>query len=168
MKYIAPNELKKLLDDKKVVLIDVRSDVEYDQEHISGAQSIPLDQIDTFDPLKEKVPVVLYCLSGKRSETACQKLLDRVKDCDVTVLKGGILFWKECGNAIQSHKNNLPLMRQVQISVGTITLAGVILGTLFHPIFYSIPALAGAGLIFAGVTGSCGMAMLLAKMPWNR
>jgi hypothetical protein len=59
-------------------------------------------------------------------------------------------------------------MRQVQISVGTITLAGVILGTLFHPIFYSIPALAGAGLIFAGVTGSCGMAMLLAKMPWNR
>jgi len=59
-------------------------------------------------------------------------------------------------------------MRQVQIAAGALVLCGTLAGTLFNPMFCVIPAFTGTGLIFAGITGICGMAKLLAIMPWNR
>ena len=62
----------------------------------------------------------------------------------------------------------LPLMRQVQIAAGSLALLGVILGYTVSSIFFLLSGFVGAGLILAGVTGFCGMARLLDKMPWNR
>jgi hypothetical protein len=62
----------------------------------------------------------------------------------------------------------LELQRQVQIAVGTMILAGFALAWLVSPWFLALPLFAGAGLVFAGLTGFCGMARLLAAMPWNR
>jgi rhodanese-related sulfurtransferase len=59
-------------------------------------------------------------------------------------------------------------MRQVQIAAGGLVLAGVALGFTVHPVFFGLSAFVGAGLALAGVTGFCGMARLLAVMPWNR
>ncbi|MGE0851286.1 MAG: DUF2892 domain-containing protein [Hyphomicrobiaceae bacterium] len=51
---------------------------------------------------------------------------------------------------------------------GSLILLGVGLGQFIAPVFYGLAALVGAGLTFAGVSGWCGMAKLLALMPWNR
>lgn len=65
-------------------------------------------------------------------------------------------------------KQPLELMRQVQMAAGGLILTGAALGTFVHPSFYGLCAFVGAGLFLAGATGFCGMARLLAVMPWNR
>jgi len=59
-------------------------------------------------------------------------------------------------------------MRQVQIVVGALSAAGTILALAVNRWFAVLPLVIGCGLLFAGVTGTCGMALLLARMPWNR
>ncbi len=54
-----------------------------------------------------------------------------------------------------------------QIAAGGLTLLGVILGYTVHGGFFLISGFVGAGLMLAGMTGFCGMARLLEKMPWN-
>ncbi|AHC45642.1 rhodanese-related sulfurtransferase [Achromobacter xylosoxidans NBRC 15126 = ATCC 27061] len=56
----------------------------------------------------------------------------------------------------------------MQIAAGSLTLLGIMLGISVSPWFYALPAFVGAGLIFAGVSGFCGLARLLMKAPWNR
>jgi hypothetical protein len=88
---------------------------------------------------------------------------------DVASLEGGIVAWSQAGfNVKKSGSTILPLDRQTQITAGFIGFSGTILGALIHPAFYILPGFIGAGLMFAGLTGWCGMAKLLAKMPWNR
>jgi hypothetical protein len=62
----------------------------------------------------------------------------------------------------------LPLMRQVQIVIGAVSGVGAALALAGDKRFALIPLVTGAGLLFAGLTGTCGLALLLAKMPWNR
>jgi hypothetical protein len=62
----------------------------------------------------------------------------------------------------------MSLERQVRIAAGSLVVLGTVLGAFVHPAFLGLPAFVGAGLIFAGVTDTCGMGMLLARMPWNR
>jgi hypothetical protein len=88
---------------------------------------------------------------------------------DVVSLEGGIVAWSQAGfNVKKSGSTILPLDRQTQITTGFIAFSGTILGALINPGFYILPGFIGAGLMFAGLTGWCGMAKLLAKMPWNR
>jgi hypothetical protein len=49
-----------------------------------------------------------------------------------------------------------------------IELVGALLGIILHPYYAGISAFVGAGLMFAGITDSCAMGMLIAKMPWNQ
>lgn len=169
MKTITTSELKKRLDKDEVLLIDVREPAEHRSECIDGACLIPLGEISIEKLPSTKRPIVIHCRSGKRSADACTKLLASNPSLDVASLEGGIVAWSQSGfNVKKSGSNILPLDRQTQITTGFIAFSGTILGTLINPGFYILPGFIGAGLMFAGLTGWCGMAKLLAKMPWNR
>jgi len=169
MKTITALELKKRLDKDEVLLVDVREPAEHRSESIDGACLIPLGEISIDKLPSTKRPIVIHCRSGKRSADACSKLLASTPSLDVASLEGGIIAWSQAGfNVKKSGSIILPLDRQTQIAVGFIAFFGTILGTLINPVFYVLPGFIGAGLMFAGITGWCGMAKLLAKMPWNR
>lgn len=162
-------ELKKKLAQGEVVLIDVREPFEHQTECIEGACLIPLGDISCSKLPQTDKPLVIHCRSGKRSEEACKKLLSENPSLDIYNLEGGILAWKALGcQVVCPESASIPIDRQVQIAVGAIVLAGVLLGSFVTPWFYLLSGFAGAGLLQAGITGWCGMAKLLAMMPWNR
>ncbi len=169
MKTITASELKKLLDKNEVLLIDVREPAEHSSEYIDGACLIPLGEISIDKLPSTQRPIVIHCRSGKRSIDACAKLLASNHSLDVASLEGGIIAWIQDGfNVKKSGSSVLPLDRQTQIAAGFIVFTGTLLGILINPTFYILPSFIGAGLIFAGITGWCGMTKFLAKMPWNR
>jgi len=169
MKTITASELKKRMDKDEVLLIDVREPAEHRAECIEGACLIPLSEISIEKLPSIKRPIVIHCRSGKRSSDACTKLLAINHSLDIASLEGGIIAWRQSGfNVKKSGSNILPLDRQTQIASGFIAFSGTILGTLINHGFYILPGFIGVGLMFAGLTGWCGMAKLLAKMPWNR
>ncbi len=155
---------------KRVALIDVRTPAEHGEVHIPGSHLMPLDRLD---PAAVKVAAgqadqcVLVCRSGKRAEQAYQKL--QATGCgNLSILEGGVTAWESAGLSVNRGEKAISLERQVRIAAGLLVLTGVILGTWVHPGFYGLSAFVGAGLTFAGITDWCGMAMLLAKMPWNQ
>lgn len=169
MKTITASQLKKKLEKDEVILIDVREPAEHRSECIDGACLIPLDEISIEKLTSTQKPIVIHCRSGKRSADACEKLLAINPSLDVASLEGGIVAWSQTGfNVKKSGSTILPLDRQTQITAGFIAFSGTILGALINPTFYILPGFVGAGLMFAGLTGWCGMAKFLAKMPWNR
>lgn len=148
----------------KVRLVDVRTPAEHGEVHIEGSVLMPLDRLD---PARIEGPVVLVCRSGKRAEEARRKLA--AAGCaDLAVLEGGVTAWEQAGLPVKRGEAAMSLERQVRIAAGLLVLTGVALGFLVHPAFFGLSAFVGAGLTFAGLTDWCGMAMLLAKMPWNR
>ena len=169
MKTIIANELKTKLDQDNVILIDVREPAEYRSASIDGACLIPLSQISCDKLPSKKKPIVIHCASGKRSQEACRKLLEQDPTLDLYSLEGGITAWQKSGFSVKrTGRYTLPLDRQTQLTAGLIVFLGVILGTFVHHNFYWLSGFVGLGLMFAGLTGWCGMARLLAKMPWNR
>lgn len=165
---VSAQQVKSELVSGRITLIDVREPAEYAAERIAGARLMPLS---TFDPAK--VPagngrVVLHCRSGSRSTKAAQKLLDAGHE-QAYQLEGGIEAWKRAGFPTERDaRAPISILRQVQITAGSLVVVGVALGWFVSPWFLLLSAFVGAGLVFAGVTDTCGMAMLLAKMPWNR
>ena len=155
---------------KSIALIDVRTSAEYGEIHIAGSTLMPLDRLN---PNAVKAAVgqseqcVLICRSGKRAEQASLKLA--AAGCDkLVVLEGGVAAWEAAGLPVNRGQKTISLERQVRIAAGLLVLTGVVLGTWVHPGFYGLCAFVGAGLTFAGITDWCGMAMILAKMPWNQ
>ncbi|HAN46093.1 MAG TPA: hypothetical protein DCQ32_06020 [Cyanobacteria bacterium UBA8156] len=157
--------LRPLWEAGEVVLVDVREPSEYAGEHIPEAISLPLSRFRPEDlPATEK-PVVLYCQSGNRSAQA----VARVGDRPVSHLQGGILAWKEGGHPVAvNRKAPISLMRQVQMVAGSLVVLGAVLGAFVSPWFLLLSGFVGSGLVFAGVTNTCGLAMLLARLPYNR
>ena len=155
---------------KQIALLDVRTPAEHGEIHIPGSQLMPLDRLD-MDAVKraaaEVEQCVLICRSGKRAEQAYEKL--KAAGCgNVVILDGGVTAWENAGLAVNRGAKAISLERQVRIAAGALVLTGVALGVWIHPAFFGLSAFVGAGLVFAGVTDWCGMAMLLAKMPWNQ
>jgi rhodanese-related sulfurtransferase len=109
----------------------------------------------------------VICRSGNRSSKACQKFID-AGYTNVVNVEGGTSAWDAAGLPVVRGKKAMSLERQVRIAAGFLVLLGTVLGFLLHPYFLAVPAFVGAGLMFAGITDTCGMGMLLAKMPWNR
>lgn len=165
---IRPSELKSLLP-SGCRLIDVREPVEHAEEHIIGAKLIPLGQLEArASEIDRSAPVVVMCRSGRRGAEAMKKLRE-LGVTEVRNLEGGILAWKAEGHPIgESRKNVLPLMQQVQLTIGLGVLTGAILALTVHPNWAFLCAFFGAGLTMAGSTGWCGLAILMSKMPWNR
>ena len=169
MQEVEVTTLKVWMERGEAILIDVREPPEYATEHISGARLLPLS---TFDPAQ--VPqeagkkVVLHCVMGMRSAQAGQKLLDAGYPT-VYNFRGGVQAWKEAGYATaQSQRTPLSLPRQVQIVSGSLVLLGTVLGAAVSPWFLLLSGVVGAGLVYAGVSGTCGMATLLAQLPYNQ
>lgn len=166
---ISAAALKQKLDSGDAVLIDIRESDEHAREHIIGARLAPLSAIDAhdFDRDKQKI-AVFHCKSGMRTQANAARLL--AKDFrEAHFLEGGIEAWKAAGFPVHANrKAPLEIMRQVQIAAGALILLGVALGAFVNPLFYVLSGFVGAGLLFAGATGWCGMALLLKTMPWNR
>ncbi|WP_026072257.1 rhodanese-like domain-containing protein [Nodosilinea nodulosa] len=164
--------LKQSLDQQSTTLIDVREPGEFATEHIPGATLVALSQFDLRKiPQTNDAKLVLYCRSGRRSAIAAQKLFDAGFE-SVAHLACGIGAWKEAGYATVTNRSgrSAPIspMRQVQIVAGSLMLTGTLLGALVSPWFLLLSGAVGAGLIFAGVTDTCMLGLLLAKLPYNQ
>lgn len=168
---IKPIELRTLLDQGNTVLVDVREPAEFRGESIPGALNIPLSSLsaDSLKPFVGKT-VVMQCQSGNRSKQACQKVATAADGKNIKDLEGGIAGWKKAGLPTDTSGAtcSLPLMRQVQLTIGIFVLTGTALSYFISPVFLLIPLAMGAGLTNAGLTGWCGLAKLMAVMPWNR
>lgn len=151
------------------VLVDVRNADEHAREHIAQARHIPLDAMGGDGlPVGGGNPVIFHCRSGNRTRTSLARLRGAVAG-EAYVLDGGLNAWKKAGLPVVTDKSQpLELGRQVQIAAGSLILLGVVLGAVASPWFYWIPGFIGAGLVFAGLSGFCGLARVLMRMPWNR
>ena len=148
-------------------LIDIRGADEYAREHIPGAVNMPLDRIG--DLPRDARPLVFHCKSGMRTSANAAQLSAVAGDAPAYILSGGIDAWRSAGQVTVADRSQpLDIMRQVQITAGLLVVAGVLLGLFIAPAFFGLSAFVGAGLMFAGATGWCGMANLLRVMPWNR
>lgn len=161
--------LKQLLAQQAVRLIDVREPSEYAGEHIPDATLIPLSNFDARKiPQDDGKKLVLYCRSGNRSTMAAQKLFDTGFTA-VTHLDGGLSAWKEAGYPTKiNHNAPISLMRQVQIVAGSLVLISTLLGAFVSPWFLLLSGFIGLGLTYSGLTDTCMLAMLLAKLPYNQ
>jgi rhodanese-related sulfurtransferase len=170
MKTIDCQTVEKLTINKdELVFIDIRSPDEFAREHIPNSINIPLSQLseEAVAELKNK-KLLFYCRSGNRTKQAESKI-SQLPCAEVFCLQGGIDHWKKNGNSTQQDKKApLELMRQVQIIAGLLILIGVILALTISSYFIIIPAFVGAGLLFAGISGFCGMANLLMLLPYNK
>ncbi|MFP1921139.1 rhodanese family protein [Lonsdalea quercina] len=154
------------------VLVDVRLADEYAREHIPHSVSCPVASLNV-DKLQEVLSgansVIFLCLSGMRSSQHRAQLAEAAGAAQTYLLSGGLQAWKRAGLPIMKGKRpTIDIMRQVQIVAGATVLAGVILGQAMHPAFYWLAGFVGAGLLFSGVSGYCGLARVLMRMPWNR
>jgi rhodanese-related sulfurtransferase len=153
-----------------VRLLDVRSPGEYESVHIRGAYNVPLDTLgEHAEEIGATVdePVVLICQSGNRARRA-EEVLKGSRMENVHVLEGGMNGWVASGGAVKRGPRRLSLERQVRIVAGALAASGGLLALLLNPLWALVPAFVGSGLVFAGVTDTCGMAMLLARLPYNR
>jgi len=154
-----------------VELIDVRTPAEFCEVHVSCARNVPLDRLDPAKFLADKhrngSPLFIICQSGGRGEQACRKL-HRAGLTNVINVEGGTQAWVESGLPVIRGKKSVSLERQVRMAAGSLVLLGVLLGWFIHPAFFVLSAFVGAGLMFSGITDSCLMGMMLARMPWNR
>lgn len=154
-----------------VELIDVRTPVEYREVHVDIARNVPLDQLDaaklTAGRSGSGRPLYVICRSGSRGKQACEKIL-AAGFTDVVNVEGGTAAWDQAGLPVVRGKKAISLERQVRIAAGSLVLIGSTIGAFVHPYGIGLAAFVGAGLVFAGLTDTCGMGMLLARMPWNQ
>jgi len=166
---LSPSKVQERLDAGYAVLVDIREPDEFARRHIKGAQSQPLSAWEkahlNLDP---DTDVIFTCRSGMRTAGACDRLAARVKG-EAFVLDGGLDAWAGAGLPVVTDADApMEMMRQVQIAAGSLVLLGALLGYLVAPAWFALSAFVGGGLVFAGVSGFCGMARLLMLAPWNR
>ena len=170
---ITPGEIEELRRREHAVeLIDVRTPAEYREIHAESARLVPLDSLDPDAIMRtrsgsEGDPLYTICRSGGRGRQAAEKF-HAAGYTNVVNVEGGTLAWERAGLPVVRGKTTMSLERQVRIAAGSLVVFGTALGAFVHPGFLGLPAFVGAGLIFAGVTDTCGMGMLLARMSWNR
>ncbi len=168
---ISPRDLKARLDAGTALLVDIREPDEFARERIEGARLSPASAFDAHDFDRERASgkaIVFHCRSGNRTAVNAARIAAQ-GFAEAYALDGGLEGWKAAGLPVHVDRGApLEIMRQVQIAAGSLVLLGVVLGFLVHPGFFGLSAFVGAGLAFAGATGFCGMARLLALAPWNR
>jgi glyoxylase-like metal-dependent hydrolase (beta-lactamase superfamily II) len=165
---IAPRDLHALLGHEPAPwLLDVRTPIEFESEHIDRAALIPLDELESrLAEIPEHADVVAVCRTGVRATGAAETLGRAGRRA--RVLEGGMNAWRQARLPVREGRKRLPVDRQVQLIAGVMVLAGVALGLTVSPWFLAVAAFFGAGLTFAGASGTCGLALVLMKMPWNR
>jgi rhodanese-related sulfurtransferase len=157
---------RRLLD-QGAVLVDIREADEHARERVPGARHNPLSRLAPVEAPAGKA-VIFHCRSGARTSANAARL-GAAAACDAYILEGGLDAWKKAGLPVTVDRHRpIEIMRQVQIVAGCLVLLGIALGLWVAPAFLGLSAFVGAGLAFAGISGWCGMARLLALMPWNR
>jgi rhodanese-related sulfurtransferase len=169
---IPPARLAELAQQHPVDLIDVRTPAEFREVHAPMARNVPLDSLDPHAVMSQRngtasQPLYVICRTGNRAAKACEKFL-AAGYTNVVNVEGGTEAWQAAGLPVVRGKKTISLERQVRIAAGFLVLLGAVLALVVHPWFAALAGLVGAGLMFAGITDTCGMAMLLARMPWNR
>ena len=171
---VHPREVRKWLESGDAILVDVREADEHARERIQGAQLAPLS---TFNPNQVRAMVkpgqrlVMHCKSGRRASDAARMMAEFASaGLVISSMTGGIEGWKAEKFPVVLNKtvSKISVMRQVQIVIGLGVLVGAALAWFVHPAFIAIPAFFGAGLTFAGVSGTCALASIIGKMPWNK
>jgi len=161
---------------EQVTLIDVRTPAEFGELHVDFAHNIPLDRLDAkaVTALGGDGPVYFVCKSGNRSQKACEKLLATGLK-DVISVEGGTAACEAAGVPVVRGRKAMSLERQVRIAVGALVAVGAALAAFgpespiqWNTIGAGLAGFVGCGLVFAGITDTCGMAMLIARMPWNQ
>ena len=174
---IAPTTLADLRrKGDRVTLIDVRTPAEFGEVHVDFAHNIPLDRLDpqAVKAVAGDGPVYFVCKSGTRSQKACEKLIAAgIKD--VVSVEGGTAACEAAGVPVIRGRKVMSLERQVRIAAGTLVAVGAALAAFgpaapfnWQAIGAGLAGFVGCGLVFAGLTDTCGMAMLIARMPWNQ
>jgi len=168
---VRPDELERLLEQHPDLrLLDVRTPGEYETVHIPGAYNVPLDTLGEHGAeIRSRVdtPVVLICQSGQRARQA-ENALEAAGMPNLHVLEGGVNGWVSKGKPVHRGAERLSLERQVRIIAGGLAAVGGLLAVLVNPLFGILPAFVGSGLVFAGVTDTCAMALLLSRLPYNQ
>jgi rhodanese-related sulfurtransferase len=157
---------------RAVDLIDVRTPAEFRTAHARGARSKPLDRLDPPAVMGARIgdsadPLYIICQSGTRARQACERFI-AAGFSNVAAVEGGTVAWDEAGGPVVRGKQALTLERQVRITAGLLVVLGSVLALAVNLWFALLAAVVGAGLVFAGVTDTCGMGMLLTRMPWNQ
>lgn len=152
-------------------VIDVRTPAEYREVHATLARNVPLDRLNAKAVAESRngdanKPLYVICRSGTRGGKACEQFVAAGFD-NVINVEGGTQAWEQAGLPVERGKKTISLERQVRIAAGALVLVGVALSRI-HPYFIGISAFVGAGLMFAGITDTCGMGMILSRMPWNQ
>ena len=165
MKMIGVHEFRSLPEG---LLVDVRTPAEFAQAHAPGATLLPLSNLNgkEVSQLAAGKPIYLMCQSGNRARQAAERIAKAGVN-SVSVIEGGMNAWEAAGLPVQRGRAMMSLERQVRIAAGILVLLGVVLGFFVHPMLYALSGLVGGGLIVAGITDTCGMGLILARMPWN-
>ena len=168
LKTIPPKRAAELMREG-AVLVDIREVGEHARERVPGARHHALSRLGAENPARPGDEVLIFhCRSGARTQANADRIAAS-SGCETYLLEGGIDAWKKAGLPVTlDRRQPIEIMRQVQIAAGSLILVGVVLGYLASPLFYLLAGFVGAGLTVAGVTGFCGMARVLAVMPWNR
>ncbi|MGL4440076.1 MAG: rhodanese-like domain-containing protein [Bosea sp. (in: a-proteobacteria)] len=169
MSTISATELMAMMARGDAHIIDVREPGEFESGHLAGARSVPVSLLSGTElAVPDAKTLVLVCASGRRSASGCDIVATRLGS-DVRTLEGGINAWRAAGGEVVGHTRNvLSIDRQVQVVAGLLVLSGVVFGFSLHPAFFGVSGFVGAGLTFAGLSGFCGMARILALAPWNQ
>lgn len=170
---IAPRDLHAhLAQSPDLDVIDVRTPAEYRGVHAPCAVLHPLDGLDPAAVLARRrgtgdAPLYILCHSGARAAQAAERFA-AAGFAHAVVVAGGTKAWREAGLPVVTGKGVISLDRQVRIAAGALVVSGVALGWTVHPYWYGLSGLVGCGLVFAGVTDICGMAIAFSRLPWNR
>ena len=173
IKTITADELhRRIKDGEKIELLDVRTPAEFGEVHAFNARNQPLDSLNPADYLARRngnsgEPIYIICRSGARGERACREFHKNGFETVVNVI-GGTEAWVNAKLPVVRGQKSMSLERQVRIAAGILVLGVVLLSAFSHPNWIWLSGLIGAGLIFAGITNTCGMGMLIARMPWNQ
>lgn len=165
--FISPQKAMELVQNEQALLVDVREADEYAGMRIAGANLQPLSVLQYLPPDENTDrPVIYFCYSGKRTGAA-QEQLNKRGHARTYIIDGGLEAWQRAKLPVQESKGVLPIMRQVHIAAGSLIVIFLLIGQ-HVPFFRLFAVFIGLGLLASGLTGACGMAMLLKKMPWNK
>jgi rhodanese-related sulfurtransferase len=162
---ILPSEAVKELN--SAMIIDVRSPAEFETVHVSSAINIPLESLneDSLKVVAGSKKLMFICQSGTRGGKAAA--LASKFGLASSNIKGGTSAWESAGLPVHRGMKSVSLERQVRICAGALVALGTLGAIFYSTVFLTVPLFVGCGLVFAGLTDSCAMGMLLAKMPWN-
>jgi rhodanese-related sulfurtransferase len=166
---VSPAQAAGLVDNGARIL-DVRTTGEFESVHIPGSYNVPLDLLSEHrSELTQSIdqPVILVCASGMRAKQADNALREAGLQ-SLTILEGGINAWEQHGQPVIKGKQKWSLERQVRLVAGSLVAVGAIGGLFVWQPLTLLSLFVGAGLTFAAITNTCGMAILLSKLPYNR